>query len=105
MSPRIASLVIFLGILFSASCGEQDYTGEDGKPDGQKIYAANCVSCHGDNGDAGAGGAKNLKTSSIDDRELKAIITNGKGAMMPFKNLLKPAEIDAVAAYAISLRN
>jgi mono/diheme cytochrome c family protein len=105
LSPRNLSFVVFSLILSTSSCNEQDYTGSDGKPDGQKIYSANCTSCHGDAGDAGAGGAKNLKLSSLDEREVKAIIMNGKGAMMPFKSLLKQSEIDAVTAYAISLRN
>jgi mono/diheme cytochrome c family protein len=31
-------------------------------------------------------------------------VTNGKGAMAPYKNLLTPEEIVAVSEYAVSMR-
>lgn len=96
-----------LGVLIFAtqSCGEKDYTDASGKPDGTKIYAANCLSCHGDKGDAGAGGAKNLRVSILSKQEVVSIVTHGSGAMMPFNAMLEANEIESVAEYAISLRD
>jgi mono/diheme cytochrome c family protein len=36
--------------------------------------------------------------------EVKAIVLNGKGVMMPYKNALTNAEIDAVVAHVRTLR-
>ena len=76
----------------------------DGKPDGQSVYANNCVTCHGADGAKGYNGAINLKTSIIDITEVKNIITNGKGAMMPFGKNLNEEEINAVSEYILTLR-
>jgi mono/diheme cytochrome c family protein len=101
-------IVLLFGTLLALAlpaCQDNDYSGKDGKVDGSKVYASNCVSCHGEAGDAGAGGAKNLKVSTMSRAEVIAIVTQGKGAMMPFSSLLNEAEREAVADYVISLRD
>lgn len=71
--------------------------------DGQKIYKTYCVTCHGIYGDMGASGAFNLQTSELAVAERVNVITNGRGAMTPFKEILDEDEIQAVAEYTLTL--
>lgn len=73
-------------------------------PDGEKIYKQNCVVCHGIYGDMGASGAFNLTQSALPVEERVNVITNGRNAMTPFKTLLSPEQIQAVAAYTLKLK-
>lgn len=73
-------------------------------PDGQKIYKQYCVTCHGLYGDMGASGAFNLQTSALTVEERVEVITNGRNAMTPFKSLLRPEQIQAVAEYTLELK-
>jgi len=49
--------------------------------DGESLYKANCVLCHGNDGKLGASGAKDLSTSTMQLAEMKEIILHGKGLM------------------------
>ena len=71
---------------------------------GLEIYAANCKICHGNTGDLGMGDAKDLTASTISMEEVIARITNGKGNMVPYKNVLTPKQIETVAEYVLTLR-
>lgn len=70
---------------------------------GQALFKANCQSCHGETGDKGLGGAKNLKTSTLSDVEVKSIIMNGSGSMPPYKDLTEQ-EIEGLKIYIKTLR-
>lgn len=72
--------------------------------DGKKIYKQYCVTCHGLYGDMGASGAFNLQTSELAVEERVNVITNGRNLMTPFKSLLEPDEIEAVAKYTLELK-
>ena len=74
------------------------------KYDGKKIFQKNCVQCHGVYGNSEINGAKNLQVSKLNREERIHIITNGKGVMTPYKDVLKPAQIEAVAEYTESLK-
>ena len=74
------------------------------KYDGKKIFQKNCVQCHGVYGNSEINGAKNLQVSQLSHDERIHIITNGKGVMTPYKDVLKPAQIEAVAEYTQSLK-
>jgi mono/diheme cytochrome c family protein len=74
------------------------------KVDGKKIYKTYCVTCHGLYGDMGASGAKNLTESELSLDERVEMITNGKGLMTPFKDLLSKEKIKAVAEYSMTLK-
>lgn len=75
---------------------------------GAAIYRANCVSCHGKDGEGVVGPNmtddyyKNLKTIA----EIPLVVTNGAaaGAMPAWKNRLNEKEIIIVSAYMASLR-
>jgi cytochrome c553 len=68
------------------------------------IYTNQCVRCHGEDGTAGVGGAKDLTTSALSTAEKENIISKGKGLMPPFENVLSESEVKAVAAYIESFK-
>ena len=76
---------------------------------GAKIFAENCVACHGEKGQGNPElGAPNL-TDKIwlygsDEATLIETITNGRGGVMPaWEGRLDPATIKAMAVYVHSL--
>jgi cytochrome c oxidase cbb3-type subunit 3 len=76
---------------------------------GARIFAENCVACHGENGQGNPDvGAPNL-TDKIwlygsDEATLIETITNGRGGVMPaWEGRLDPATIKAMAVYVHSL--
>jgi len=71
---------------------------------GQELYSAYCIKCHGDDGKLGMMGAKDLSASMLDHEGIKSIIANGKGAMAGFKNQLNEAQLEAVAQYVETLK-
>jgi cytochrome c oxidase cbb3-type subunit 3 len=76
---------------------------------GRKIFAENCVSCHGEEGKGNQElGAPNL-TDKIwlygsDEATIIETITNGRGGVMPaWTGRLDPTTIKALAVYVHSL--
>ncbi|GAA4851263.1 SirB2 family protein [Algivirga pacifica] len=73
---------------------------------GKSVYVqTNCVACHGENGDKGAAGAKNLKVSELSNEEIENIIRKGKGLMSGYERTLTDKQIDALKVYVKSLRD
>jgi cytochrome c oxidase cbb3-type subunit 3 len=71
-------------------------------PDGAKLYAQNCASCHGEKGDGGIGIPLSLPSfqALVDDDFLKQSILHGReGRVMPAFSYLREAEVDAVVKY------
>jgi mono/diheme cytochrome c family protein len=73
---------------------------------GKTVYASNCVACHGEDGAGTPTGqalnAPDLRSDAVQkasDADLKQQVMNGKNNMPPFKDTLKPAEVDDVIAY------
>jgi len=78
--------------------GETKITPEQIKA-GAEIYAANCATCHG-NRMKNPEWAIDLATIPKDDRQrFVQSVTNGKGNMPPWGDVLKPGEIAALWAY------
>jgi len=71
---------------------------------GQEIYDASCVSCHGPDGKLGLSGAKDLSQTEMDLQAKVEIIKKGKNAMAPFKGQLTDEQIEAVAVYTESFK-
>ncbi|HLZ01041.1 MAG TPA: cytochrome-c oxidase, cbb3-type subunit III [Bradyrhizobium sp.] len=76
---------------------------------GAKIFADNCVACHGENGKGNPEvGSKNL-TANIwlyggDEATVIETITNGRGGVMPaWEGRLDPVTLKAMAVYVHSL--
>jgi mono/diheme cytochrome c family protein len=60
--------------------------------------------CHGENGDAGINGSKNLKITTLKESEIIDIIRNGKNTMP--KASLDDLQIKAMARFVLdSLRS
>ena len=99
---RIVPLAIGLLLL---ACGNA--TSGDGaeaeKSPGQALFNMNCTLCHGRDGKLGLNGAKDLTISTLTKTEMIAMVRQGKGAMMPYKDVLTAKEIDAVVEYVRTL--
>lgn len=70
---------------------------------GKEIYVAKCVACHGEGGDAGLGGAKNLKITQLTDDQQKEIILHGKGGMSAFPSLSEN-QVNGLIVYIKTLK-
>lgn len=71
---------------------------------GRLIYKQHCNLCHGSDGKLGLSGATDLSTSTLSLDERIYQVTNGKGAMTPYKNILSESQIKAVSEYLEELR-
>ncbi|PBQ30823.1 hypothetical protein CNR22_03210 [Sphingobacteriaceae bacterium] len=69
--------------------------------DGEKLFKANCVVCHGNDGKLGASGAKDLSATTMEVAEMKQIILHGKG-LMPAASLNENPTIAEEQAAAIA---
>jgi cytochrome c6 len=101
-------LIIGTPVLLFMACSSSD-AHADGKgrqpvDQGAKLFTMHCTLCHGKDGRLGLNGAKDLSRSLLSAEEMLAIVTNGKGVMMPYKNALSKAELDAVVAHVRTLR-
>ena len=72
---------------------------KEGNRKGKIIYKQYCVACHGADGKLGVSDATDLSTSTIDMKERIYQITNGKGMMTPYKDVLSETQIKDVAEY------
>jgi uncharacterized membrane protein SirB2 len=77
--------------------------GEEFK--GFKVYASNCSMCHGQDGKKMYRDAADLSTSALDASLIPQMIREGSNGKMPsFNGTLSEEEINAVAAYVLTLR-
>lgn len=91
---------------FFVACNETDpyVNPSSSAPSGEELYALHCTSCHGEGGDLGVSGAKNLKTTALSIKEIKHIIKTGKNAMPSFRGVLgSDSRIDSVSRYVTTL--
>jgi mono/diheme cytochrome c family protein len=80
---------------------------------GKTVYDTACKTCHGSDGTPNAAVAKMMKVEMKDlkspeiqgltDDEMKKVITQGKGKMMPVKSV-SGASVENVIAYVKSLK-
>jgi cytochrome c6 len=74
---------------------------------GKAVFEDNCIACH-DGGNNTIEAAKTLKLDALkkfgfnSTEDIKKRVQDGAGVMPAFKEQLKPAQIDAVAAYVWS---
>ena len=66
---------------------------------GKLVFKQYCVACHGADGKLGISGATDLSTSTVTFEERIDQITNGKGMMTPYKDVLSETQIKDVAEY------
>lgn len=55
----------------------------DTEEDGESLYADNCASCHGTDGDSGYAADLSVEVPELSDADLEDTITNGVGSSMP----------------------
>ncbi len=90
-----------------AACGGTSDNGGGGSAetlDGAAIFRKYCVTCHGSNGKLGMSGAKDLSVSALSLEDRVALITNGRGLMASYRDILSEEQIKAVAEYTLQLR-
>ena len=79
--------------------------------DAARVYKANCVLCHSDDGSGSSPTGKALKARDLrsdevqskTDAELAEVITKGRGKMPAFGAKLKPDDITRLVAYVREL--
>lgn len=98
--------LILVFFSFVQGCDNEAPRNEDGSVNGALVFKSNCISCHGESGDAGIAGAKDLTISSLSEDETKQIISYGSknGGMMGYKDFLSEDEIEALVAHVKSLK-
>jgi mono/diheme cytochrome c family protein len=106
---RSLSLLLLTSVLVvgCASDPPDVPTGADGTIDpelalGREVFAARCVSCHGESGGGGRG--PNITGDRMAERfpdpaDQVAVITAGRNEMPAFEDVLSPEQIDAVVRY------
>jgi len=105
MKKTIVLLTLIIATL-SFSCNPSStVTSSEPQPiSGHQVFMKYCKLCHGANGKMGLNGAKSIpeSTMSLEDRILH--ITNGKGTMQAYKDLLSVEQIKAVAEFTMTLK-
>lgn len=103
-------LAVFLGAtLVLGACGGGNKTKENGAGEqvsadpGEKVYQANCASCHGDNLQGRGGPALDKVGSKFSEEEIHDIIVNGiPGTSMPGGLVKDESEQNALAKWLAS---
>lgn len=101
---RLILVCISLVVIIYACANKANHEPVNHAELGPKIYKQYCAVCHGPDGKLGLNGAKDLTVSKYTEAERIVQVTEGKGAMTPFKNILTPEEIKAVVAYTLTLK-
>jgi putative heme-binding domain-containing protein len=101
---RIVWVIVTLAVPASAQqLLNPDHPGQYSQADiaaGNRVYGAQCVQCHGRDGDqiSGIDLRRGVFRRSSTDEDLAAVITNGTSAgMPPFR--LQPAELTGIVAF------
>jgi len=97
-----------LGAVLVFSCASE--AGNAATPPGARsrgatLFSTHCTLCHGKDGSLGVSGAKDLRISTLSKDEMIALVTNGKGTMASYKNVLTKAEIEAVVEHVRTLQS
>jgi cytochrome c6 len=105
MKKTIVLLTLIIATL-SFSCNQSpSTTSSEPQPiSGNQVFMKYCKLCHGANGKMGLNGAKLLPESTMSLEERITQITNGKGTMQAYKDLLSAEEIKAVAEFTMTLK-
>ncbi|WP_276498707.1 SirB2 family protein [Pontibacter litorisediminis] len=78
--------------------------GEAQLANAKAIYTQLCGTCHGADGARGLGGATNLQVSNLSQNNRVHVIERGRGLMPAFGSQLSDEEVEALAAYTMTLK-
>lgn len=108
--PSVQRLLLLsaAGIVLLGGCASHSQTGKQvEETDGKVLYAANCASCHGEDGHndrQGANPAMRLTNAdALPDNDWEALVRNGRNEMPAFHNRISPGEIRALRDYVRQL--
>jgi len=95
----------FFAVLAILSAGNLNLAAQNSSS-GADTFKANCATCHGPDGsgDTSIGKSLNIpdlrseEVQKLSDTEIASVISNGKNAMPPFKNLSKD-QINSLITY------
>ena len=88
----------------STSQPEEKASSSASNRKGRLVYKQYCVICHGADGKLAISNATDLSASTATLEERIEQITNGKGLMTPYKDILSEDQIQSVAEYLVELR-
>lgn len=103
MKTKLLALLLGTSVVLGACGGaeepkEEATEGETaGGGDAEKIVQKNCIGCHGENLEGGAGPQLTEVGAKYDQAEIKNIIINGQGGMP--KGILDDADADIVSKW------
>ena len=100
----MSAFIVFTLLINACSSNKKEEAKAEEAISGYNIFKKHCINCHGADGKMGLNGAKPIPESKMTLEERITHITNGKGAMQPYKGILKPEEIKAVAEYTFELK-
>lgn len=105
MTKRYAQQIMALSLALLMACGATEAGDPSTQPDmGEALYKKYCTLCHGADGKKGFNGAGDLTASKLNLEERILIIREGRGLMTPYKELLSPMEMKAIAQYTLKLK-
>lgn len=105
MKKRNTRAAFALFIMLWSCQGTSNKSNDQSVANGQTLYKAYCVTCHGLQGDMGAAGAANLRQSNLSLEERVVVITKGRNAMQAYEKLLSTQQIEALAKYTAQLQD
>ncbi|KKI89223.1 hypothetical protein WQ54_27030 [Bacillus sp. SA1-12] len=108
MKGKLLALLLGTSVILGACGGaeepqddaadtNQGAEGETVAGDAEQIVQQNCISCHGENLEGGAGPNLTEVGAKYDKDEIKNIIINGRGSMP--KGILNESDADVVASW------
>ena len=101
---KISIVSIFIIIVLYACGGGTEGPANYDEVAAKKIFKKYCMVCHGMDGKLGLNGAKDLTACPLDFQSRVLLVTNGQGAMTPFKGILSEDEIEQVAQFTLNLK-
>lgn len=99
--------IILVFAIFMQSCGGDPVSTDEAEATmGKDLFSNNCVICHGSNGKLGASGAKDLSKSSLNPKEVRDVIMNGRGTMSSYSRIFEDDSValNKLVDHVISLR-
>jgi mono/diheme cytochrome c family protein len=105
---RTPGAVISVMLMFAAPTGlpQQNEAKKTFPPEqitkGSALYKTHCESCHGVNMIGPPWGSDLMEFPRDNPRRFVDSVTNGRNAMPPWGDVLKPDEIQALWAYVVS---